>query len=54
MKPSVVLGHSVGEYVAACIAGVFTVADALKLIAARGRLMQERCAPGGMAVFLKA
>jgi len=53
MKPSVVLGHSVGEYVAACIAGVFTVADALKLIAARGRLMQERCAPGGMAVIFK-
>jgi acyl transferase domain-containing protein/7-keto-8-aminopelargonate synthetase-like enzyme/acyl carrier protein len=39
--PDVVLGHSAGEYAAACIAGVLDLADGLKLIAARGRLMDS-------------
>jgi acyl transferase domain-containing protein/SAM-dependent methyltransferase/acyl carrier protein len=48
IQPSAVLGHSVGEYVAACVAGVYSLADGLKLIAARGRLMQAVSGRGGM------
>lgn len=48
ITPSIVMGHSVGEYVAATIAGVFSLEDGLKLIAHRGKLMQELPLNGGM------
>ena len=48
--PDIVLGHSVGEYAAACVAGVMSLEDGLALIAERARLMQAVQRHGKMAV----
>lgn len=41
IQPRCMIGHSVGEFVAACLSGIFSLADALHLVATRGRLMQD-------------
>lgn len=52
VEPTAVLGHSIGEYAAACIAGALTLEDAIKLVAQRAKLMESLENAGGMvAVF---
>ncbi|MBL3658747.1 type I polyketide synthase [Fulvivirga sediminis] len=52
VKPSYMIGHSLGEYVAACISGVFTFEDALKVVVERGKAMQAAQAGSMLSVLM--
>ncbi|MER7332673.1 MULTISPECIES: non-ribosomal peptide synthetase/type I polyketide synthase [unclassified Micromonospora] len=52
VEPDLVLGHSVGEYAALCVAGGMSLADGMRLTASRGRLTQRGTPPGSMIAVL--
>lgn len=54
VQPRSLIGHSIGEYVAACLAGVFTLEEALSLVTVRAQLMQQQPLGAMLAVHLSA
>ena len=52
IMPATVLGHGLGQYAAACAAGLFSLEDGLKLVAARGRLIESLAADGRMLAVM--
>ena len=52
IKPDAVVGHSVGEFAAACMAGIFSMEEGARLISERARLMSSLPAGGGMAALM--
>lgn len=52
VKPELVVGHSIGEYAAACIAGVVSFNDAVRMVAARGKVMNSNGVAGKMVGIL--
>jgi phthiocerol/phenolphthiocerol synthesis type-I polyketide synthase E len=53
IRPAHMIGHSIGEYAAACISGIFSFEDALKLVVKRGELMNEMPAGAMLSVSVK-
>ncbi|TGO32082.1 hypothetical protein BHYA_0355g00020 [Botrytis hyacinthi] len=51
LKPRLVIGHSLGEYAALCIAGVLSISDTLFLVNKRATLMEKQCGPGTSAML---
>lgn len=51
IKPALVIGHSLGEYAALCIAGVLSVSDTIYLVGTRAQLLEERCTKDSHAML---
>ncbi|MGD2087207.1 MAG: SDR family NAD(P)-dependent oxidoreductase [Candidatus Aminicenantes bacterium] len=52
IKPYAMIGHSIGEYTAACLSGVFSLEDALTLVVSRGKLMQQMPTGAMLSIFV--